>query len=205
MCTRRVLQILAFISATLVISACAGVPFSTLWHYRNFGPKDFLKTEPSALRVAIQLDDGVSLGRKPPELKAIMQYKGEAEQTFLMPLKVLEQGPWVDAGTGGAEKGKHWYLLALSDEGVKNYRRLQAELAINIDASGHFEKHGQFTIRVSTGKLEYTDAARARLDKTRRQFTQIRLELSSKDGFHTLYKGEVKVSPEMTRKSAGSG
>lgn len=60
--TRRALQIFAFVSATLVISACAGVPFSTLWHYRNFGPKDFLKTDPSTLRAAIQLDDGVSLG-----------------------------------------------------------------------------------------------------------------------------------------------
>lgn len=120
-----------------------------------------------------------------------------------MPLRVLKQGPWVDAGAGGAEKGRHWYLLALSADGIRNYKRLQAELAKNLEASGHFKKHGQFTIRVNTGELDYTDAARARLEKSRRQFTQIRLELSSRDGFRTLYKGDIKVSPEMARKSAG--
>lgn len=180
--------------AILALAACAGTPFSTLWHYRNFGPRDFLETDPSALRAALQLQDGVRLGTKSPELDVKLKVAKGTPQTFVMPLTVLKEGPWVGAGTGKAETGKHWYLLALSDAGVAAYRRLQQTLNGNLDASGHFKKHGSLTVSVQTNQLRFSHAVKERLQRTGHLFLQVRLELSAKDGFYTLYKGELKMA-----------
>lgn len=188
--------------AILALAACAGTPFSTLWHYRNFGPRDFLETDASALRAALQLQDGVSLGTKSPELDVKLQVANGTPQTFVMPLAVLKEGPWVGAGTGKAESGKHWYLLALSDTGVGAYRRLQQTLNGDLDASGRFKKHGSLTVSVQTNQLRYSHAAKERLHKTGRLFLQVRLELSAKDGFYTLYKGELKTAPHSGNNAA---
>lgn len=179
--------------AILVLAACAGVPLSTLWHFRNFGPRDFLETDPSALRAALQLQDGVRLGTRAPELDVKLKFSGEAPKTFEMPLTVLKEGPWVGAGTGKAEAGRHWYLLALSKKGAGAYRGLQQTLNDNLDASGHFSRHGSLALTVQTNQLTFSAAAKQRLRKSGHLFMQTRLELSAKDGFHILYKGELKV------------
>ena len=199
--TRRFFRTLALAAAFSTLAACAGMPLSTMWHFRNFGPKDFLQTDPSTVRAAIQLDDGVSLGSTPPELNVALKFKDEPEQKFRIPLVVLKEGPWVGAGTGKAEAGKHWYLLALSDKGVRAYRQLQQTLNGNLDAAGHFRKHGSFTVGVRTNPLRYSDAAEERLHKTGSLFLQSRLELSAKDGFYTLYKGDIKL----TRQTVDTG
>ena len=201
----RTIRIGIFVAAMLALSACAGVPFSTLWHFRNFGPKDFLRTDPAAVRAALQLDDGVSLGNTPPALNVTLKFKNEPQQKFEMPLEVLKEGPWVGAGTEGAEKGKHWYLLALSDKGVVRYRDLQAAIAGHLDAAGRFRQHGSLGISMQTNQLQFSGAEIERLRKNHRMFMQARLELSRKNGFYTLYKGEFKVSPDMTKEAPGSG
>lgn len=203
--TRRFFRMLALAAGFSTLAACAGVPLSTMWHFRNFGPRDFLATDPSALRAALQLRDGVRLGEKPPELDVRLQFGNETAQMFAMPLTVLKEGSWVGAGTGKAEAGKHWYLLALSDKGVRAYRQLQQTLNGNLDASGHFRKHGSLTVSVQTNPLQYSDAAKERLHETGRLFLQTRLELSAKDGFYTLYKGTMKVHLKMLRQQAHAG
>jgi len=195
MTAQRILRTFLLTALAVMLVACAGAPLSTLWHYRDFGPADFLQTDPSALRAALQLRDGVSLGKNPPELDVKLQFAHEAVQTFTMPLTVLKEGPWVGAGTGKAAAGTHWYLLALSEEGIGAYRRLQQTLNRNLDASGHFGKHGSLTVSVQTNQLQSSDTAKQRLRKTGRLFLQTRLELSAKDGFYTLYKGELKLPP----------
>lgn len=202
---RHAVQTFAFVAVMLMLCACAGVPFSTLWHFRNFGPKDFLQTDPAAVRAAFQLDDGVTLGNTSPELNVSLKFKGEPVQKFAMPLVVLKEGPWVGAGTEGAEKGKHWYLMGLSEKGVARYRDLQEVIARNLDASGKFKKHGSSEIAVHTGPMHFSHAEIKRLRKDDRIFMQARLELSRKEGFYTLYKGKFKVSPGMVKKMSGSG
>jgi len=202
---RRLVRTATFASAVLAMSACAGVPFSTLWHYRDFGPKDFLRTDPSALRAAIQLDDGVSLGGKQPRLNVDLQFKGAPAQKFSMPLKVIAQGPWVGAGTGAAVKGRHWYLMALSGKGVAEYRDLQKAIARHVDASGQIDKAGSIRIFVQTAHLRFDDAERKRLRDSGHMFMQARLELSRKDGFYTLYKGTMKVHLKMLRQRPNAG
>lgn len=191
----RLWNALLLSGSILVLAACAGTPLSTLWHYRNFGPRDFLQTDPSGLRAALELEDGVRLGTKSPALDVNLKFSREALQTFVMPLTVLKDGPWVSAGTGKAETGRHWYLLALSGKGIEACRRLQQTLNDNLDASGHFSKHGSLTVTVQTNQLTFSDAAKKRLRKSGRLFLQTRLELSAKDGFYTLYKGELKLRP----------
>lgn len=203
--TRRLIQIFMFAAPLVAVSACANVPFSTLWHYRNFGPKDFLRTNPSALRAAIQLEDGVALGNEPPHLNADLQFKGETGQKFPMPLKVVAQGPWVGAGTGAAVKGRHWYLMALTAKGAAEYRNLQKAIERHLDASGRLDKAGSFRIFVQTGHLRFDDAAARRLRHRRRMFMQARLELSRKDGFYTLYKGMMKVDLKMLPRRSNEG
>ena len=202
--TRHALQALAFVSVALLTSACAGVPFSTLWHYRNFGPKDFLQTDPSALRAAIQLDNGVVLGDQ-PRLDVDLQFKGESGQKFTMPLKLIAQGPWVGAGTGAAVEGRHWYLMGLSEKGAAEYRDLQKAIAGHVDASGHMDKAGSLRIFVQTGHLRFDDAEVEKLRGSRTMFMQARLVLSKKDGFYTLYKGRMTVPMKMLRAKTDAG
>ena len=201
----RTIHVFTFAAAMLALSACAGVPLSTAWHFRNFGPKDFLYTNPATVRAAIQLDDGVSLGSTPPVLNVTLKFKNEPQQKFEMPLEVLKEGPWVGAGRGRAEKGRHWYLLALSDKGVVQYRDLQKAMARNQDPAGRFKKHGSLEISMHTSHLQLDDAEIERLRKNDHMFMQARLELSRKNGFYTLYKGEFKVSAGMTKQASGSG
>lgn len=192
--SQRFYKILVLVAVGITLAGCSGIPFSTLWHFRNFGPKDFLQTNPATLRVAIQLRDGVNLGDKPPELGVNVKFAGESVQKFSMPLVVLKEGPWVGAGTGKANAGKHWYLLALAATGIEAYRNLQQELNRHVDASGQLEKHGNLTISVQTNKLRFSKIAQKRLLKDGHLFLQSRLELSPQGGFYTLYKGEIPLN-----------
>ena len=178
----------------LLLAGCSGVPSATLWHYRNFGPADFLKADPNELRAALQLEDGVDLGTKPPEVGVEVRFENRAPQSFAMPLEVLKQGPWVGAGAGKAEAGRHWYLLALSPAGVQAFRSLQRALARHVGPSGRFDRHGSLEASVATGALQFDAAARQRLRAAKKMYFQARLELSPGDGFYTLYQGYLDVS-----------
>lgn len=191
--SRRIL-LLALLAAMVAVAGCSGVPFLTMWHFRNFGPKDLLRTDPALIRAALQLENGVDIKGKTAKLNIRIKFANESPQKYSLPLTLLKEGPSLGAGIGKGEPGKHWYLFALSPAGIRAFRDLQQVLARHLDASGHLEEHGKASLSVQTGDLDFSDAARQRMQKAGKMFLQIRLELSPEDGFYTLYKGGLPFS-----------
>ncbi|MDN5864736.1 MAG: hypothetical protein L0I62_05910 [Gammaproteobacteria bacterium] len=190
------------LAAMVCMAGCSGIPLSTMWHFRNFGPEDLLHTDPSAIRAAVQLKDGIHIKAGAAKLEIGMKFEGESPQTYHLPLKVLREGPSVGAGVGEAEPGKHWYLFALSPQGGRSFRVMQQELGLHVDASGRLKKHGEVNITVHMGQFDFGDVAMKHVKEAGKIFVQIRLELSPRDGYYTLYEGEV---PYTFSKSAEGG
>lgn len=177
--------------AIVAVAGCSGIPLSTMWHFRNFGPENLLQTDPTLIRAAVQLENGVHINGKSSKLDVEFKFEGEPSQKYSLPFVVLEASPWVGAGTGKADPGKHWYLFALSPEGVQAFRNMQLTLRKHLDDSGHFDEHVKVNVTVQTGHLDFGEAARKRIHEAGKMFLQIRLELSPRDGFYTLYDGHI--------------
>jgi|SRR5690625_1691120 len=186
--------VLLLLATVLTVAGCSGVPFSTLWHFRNFGPRDLLKTDPAMIRAAVQVKDGVNVDTRTAALDVQIAFANEAPRKFSLPLVMLRKGPWVGAGTGKAEHGKHWYLFALSPEGVQSFRGMQQYLGRHLDDKGQFKQHGKVNVSVSSGRFHLNDATTQRVKDSHELFMQVRLELSPRDGFYTLYKGTIPVT-----------
>lgn len=190
-------MLIAAVAASL--GGCAGIPLATMWHFRSFGPKDFLQVQPSKVRAAIELADGIELRNPPGHLNVTLKFGSQAPHEFQMPLKLVGEGASLPAGAGDAEPGKHWYLLALSPQGTAQFAALQDLLRQTIDAAGHFKQHGSFEIEVETGTMKFSDAQKARLKRTRRLFIRTRLRLLPNDAFYTLYDGELPYKPDTAK------
>ncbi|HET6725105.1 MAG TPA: hypothetical protein VFH85_03785 [Gammaproteobacteria bacterium] len=178
------------VAAICLLSGCAGIPISTLWHFRSFGADDLLQVNPADVRAAVQLDNGADLG-EPPDLTVELKLNGEAQRTFRARLEKLRTGAALGPGIGEEEPGKHWYLFALSADGVQSFRRLQQYLRKHIGPDGDFPD-GKLALSINVQGLDLNSELRAQGTL----FIKTRLRLDRNDGFYTLFDGNYAIESD---------
>ena len=188
--------------ASTALSGCAGVPLSTMWHFRDFGPQNLVETDPAQVKAALRTWSGVDLNGGPPELHITFQFEGEQSQRYEMPMSLLtdnaatQQLP--DPG-----KGLEWYVFALSPAGVKSFRDMQQMLKDHMDASGKIRPHGTLNVVISTDKMQMSPTVMGRIQNEKALPLQIRLQLSPAEGYYTMYEGEIPVKPQAAATASG--
>lgn len=201
--TRRFFGTFALGVAVSALSACGGIPLSTMWHFRNFGPKNLVQTDPAQVHTALRSWSDLDLNGGAPLLHVTLQFKGEQAQDFEMPMTRItgaaaEAEKLPDPGTG-----REWYLFKLSPVGVAAFRKMQHAFKSRMDASGKLEKHANLTIKFDTDQMHPSIAAKKREQKTKEIPIQIRLELSRKEGYYTLYSGKIPLSDKKSANASG--
>lgn len=181
------------------LSGCSGVPFATLWHFRNFGPRNLVQTDPAQVRSAVRTWPGLDLTGNAPPLQVTLHFKGAPAQNFEMPMRRLTGKAAGRLPAPGTDR--EWYVFALTGAGVAAFRAMQRALAAQMNASGKFKQPGSLRLRVDLRDLQTSAAAKARLQVARTLPVEVRIGLSRKQGYYALYSGNLPVA----KKAAGHG
>jgi len=128
--TRRVFLRSVAASGVLVASGCAGVPLRTLVKLRSLGPADLLEADPSAFRVAFELDARVLASADPPPAIDVLltpEAPRATARAWVLALVVDRADP-TGPDLPPAPPARRWLVWRLSDAGVADLIALQREL-----------------------------------------------------------------------------
>jgi hypothetical protein len=162
----------------LLITACAGIPLSTMWRFHSFGPADFAALDPTVIRVAMQTLKSIHPDPAHSHVTVAVQSKGKKTDHYKFSLKLLKRGKRI-ASLASADPGETWSLFALTPAGIKQFRRLQHNMR-RIDNS-----HDSVSI--------YVKVPGAKTDPKPPPSVPIKLmlKLKAKEHFITLFDGTV--------------
>lgn len=201
--SQRFLKIFAIGISVAALSACAGIPLSTMWHFRNFGPQNLVQTDPAQVRSALRTWSDLDLNGGAPQLHMTLQFEGEQARDFEMPMSRITGTAAAAARLPNPGTGREWYIFKLSPAGVAEFQKMQHAFESHMDASGKLEKHADLTIKFNTDRMQPSSTAKQRMQDTKKIPVEIRLELSPKDGYYTLYSGEIPVNAIKPGSSGG--
>jgi hypothetical protein len=128
--SRRLVLRSAATSAALLAAGCAGVPLRTLVTLRTLGPADFLAADPSAFRIAFELDARVPASvERPPAIDVLLtpDGPGAAPRAWALAL-VSDRADAAGPALPAAPPGRRWLVWRLSEPGVADMIALQREL-----------------------------------------------------------------------------
>ncbi|MGH8273953.1 MAG: hypothetical protein ACRES9_06830 [Gammaproteobacteria bacterium] len=201
--TRRLFGIFALVVAVSTLSACSGIPLSTMWHFRNFGPKNLVQTDPAQVHTALRSWKDLDLNGGAPLMHVTLQFKGEQAQDFEMPMTRITGAAAAAEKLPNPGSGREWYIFKLSPAGVSAFRKMQQAIKKNMNASGKLKKRVTLTIKFDTDQMHPSIAAKKREQKTKKIPVQIRLELSRKEGYYTLYSGKIPLKNKKSTSASG--
>ncbi|MGH8413795.1 MAG: hypothetical protein ACRESX_03600 [Gammaproteobacteria bacterium] len=122
------------LTAAVLLSACASIPFSTMWKLRSFNGEDLKTLNPVDIRVVVKLPEKLQFEPDKTTLDVALTPK-DVRQTVLeehASLILLNQGRSVPADVQMAKQGEIWYLMKLNPDGVKSFLDFQQQLAPDI-------------------------------------------------------------------------
>ncbi len=172
-----------------------------MWHFRDFGPRNLVETDPAQVKAALRTWSGMDLNGGAPKLKITFQLKGEPSRPYEMPMSLLA-GNAATTQLPDPGKGFEWYVFALSPAGVKSFRNMQHMLKDHMDASGKTKPHGTLAVFISTDKMQMSTAVKGHIQNEEAVPVQLRLELSPAEGYYTMYTGKIPVKPQAAATAA---
>lgn len=122
----------AFVLATVLflVSACASIPFSTMWKLRSFNGKDLKTLNPADVRVVMKLPEKLQYEPDKTTLDVTLVPKDKQQQVLKehASLMLVDQGRTVPADVPAAKPGDVWYLMKLNPAGVESFQDFQQRL-----------------------------------------------------------------------------
>ena len=189
----RLYKMLMLAAVGAMLAGCVGVPLSTLWHFRNFSPKNLVQTDSAQVRGALRSWSDLDLNGGAPQMHVTLQFEGGQPQNYEMPMSLVTGKAAVAQRLPNPGLGYQWYIFALSPTGVSTFRKMQHVIEENMDASGKLKRHLTLTLEFNIDQMRPSLAANRRIQKAKKIPVQIRLELSPKEGYYTLYSGKIPM------------
>ena len=127
---------------SVFLVGCASIPLGTLLEFRSFDEQDFIDINPSVIRAKIHLDQPVRIDPSQTLMTLRLETsKGVISDQFSLRLLAentipAEQGLFFDTAA------KSEYLLALDDDALASFKRVQSEI--------NNQQSGKFRLAVST-------------------------------------------------------
>lgn len=172
---------------TLVLSACAGVPLSTMAKMATFKGEQLIDVEPAQFYVALNVDARIqpSTTRTP---KFQISIKPKDEKGFdpvemEIPFQLVAVDP-AKMGLDPAQPGKKWLLYGFGSEGIKELKAVQDKFRA-IRADKNRPKGGHLALGVSQ------DWVGEMYPQYKNTYLESWLRLNPKDGFFKLWSGRV--------------
>lgn len=172
-----------------LLGGCAGVPWSTLWRMRDFGPADLVRLDPAHLRAAVQLPVAVDLKNGVTTLAIGLTRKDGGKKKFVLPLRRVAEGRAVDPGLPPAGDSRHWLLFRLTAEGVQSFRHLQDELHAGADAY----REAVISVHFDLAEASERQLAAQSAKPPALPFS-LWLRLRTADGFFELFGGKIRFT-----------
>jgi len=160
--TQVTARILAISAVLTLFSACASIPFSTLWKLRSFNGNDLKTLKPEDIRIVVKLPDRIKLEPDKTTLNVTLTPK-DKNQTVIHEtggLMLLSQGRSVPADVPAAHQGETWYLMKLNQESISSFKQFQQQL--EPDMKQHY-KSLSFRVDVKLSKDSLIEAQRLRI------------------------------------------
>jgi len=141
---------------TIMLFACASIPFSTMWKLASFNSEDLKTLNPADIRVVVKLPEKLQFKPDKTTLDVTLTPK-DARQKVLeehASLMLVTQGRSVPANIPAAEQSEILYLMKLNPELVKSFRDFQEQLSP--DMKLHY-KSLAISVHISFGNANTSD------------------------------------------------
>lgn len=160
-----------------LVTACASIPLGTLLRFASYDWEDVVATEASEVRAALLLPADVVVDTDSPALGVeLADDNGAPTFSGTARLALQESGRFVGEPLPRADQDATWYVFALDDDGISQFRQFQRRVE---------------TLREAGGDPSVTLAVKWRFEQVGERKTvpvSIWLKLDDADGWFALAK-----------------